>query len=165
MNHNSTTELLDVAPIDLFHGISSHFIPDMPDEFISESIKSQAIDMEFIWVSENGPKGKNGLTAGLTATPTVRFITKSIKRAVTNNGSTPLRTARLWISPLSAPTSLATILTRQKSTLSVTRTSLARHSSLSAGGLKSRFVRDYSLAKLPRGHVSILGILSSFLRT
>lgn len=46
------TELLDIAPVDFFSGISygcSKDIPFLPDEF-----KAKVLDIEFYWVTEIG---------------------------------------------------------------------------------------------------------------
>lgn len=63
---NSETEILDVAPIDFLNGISHKFIKFLP---FSDSIKAQALDIEFYWVNVDGEDTK--LTAGLTLKPTV----------------------------------------------------------------------------------------------
>ena len=47
----SETELLDVAPIDFFNGMSKHAVDQIG---LSDSLKSQALDMEYFWVSEHG---------------------------------------------------------------------------------------------------------------
>ncbi|KAK2592699.1 hypothetical protein QQS21_009600 [Conoideocrella luteorostrata] len=70
---NGVTELLDVAPIDLFHGMSKAFTDQLIDEFITPAMRSQALDMECIWVSEVGPTDQNRLTSGLNITPTHSF--------------------------------------------------------------------------------------------
>jgi hypothetical protein len=56
-----------VAPVDFLNGISHRFINFLP---FPDSIKAQALDVEFYWVNEDGEDSK--LTAGLTLKPTVR---------------------------------------------------------------------------------------------
>lgn len=65
------TELLDVAPIDLLHGMSKCFADDMPDFFMSSEVRDQCLDAEYIWVSETGSSGQNSLTTSMKITPTV----------------------------------------------------------------------------------------------
>ena len=47
----SGTELLDVAPIDFFNGMSKHSVDKIP---VSDSLKAQGLDIEFHWISEYG---------------------------------------------------------------------------------------------------------------
>nr|OQO16804.1 hypothetical protein B0A51_15823 [Rachicladosporium sp. CCFEE 5018] len=67
---NSVTEILDVAPLDIFSGMSKEFTKTIPDFLLSASIKEQAIDVEFNWVTEQGQEAK--LTAGASIKPTVQ---------------------------------------------------------------------------------------------
>lgn len=69
---SSVTELLDVAPIDIIAGMSKTFTKHLPDALMSATLKEQALDMDFLWVSETGSAARNSLTSGLTMTPTVR---------------------------------------------------------------------------------------------
>ncbi|CRK25056.1 Isonitrile hydratase like protein [Verticillium longisporum] len=69
----SETEILDVAPIDLIHGMSKHFIDSMPDGFMPPELKAQALDMEFHWVSETD--GPCRLTSSISMNPTDTFET------------------------------------------------------------------------------------------
>lgn len=66
---NSKTEILDVAPIDLFAGLSKEFVHNFPPQMISERMSKEALDPEFYWVTEYGQDGQ--LTAGATIKPTV----------------------------------------------------------------------------------------------
>ncbi|EQL04069.1 hypothetical protein OCS_00224 [Ophiocordyceps sinensis CO18] len=45
------TEVLDVGPIDLIHGISKPFVDILPDTLLSAEVKAQALDTEFHWAS------------------------------------------------------------------------------------------------------------------
>ena len=65
-----TTELLDVAPIDAFSGMSEAFVRNFPPELMPDSIKSGALECESHWVNETGDVAQ--LTAGATIKPTVR---------------------------------------------------------------------------------------------
>ncbi|OAA55749.1 ThiJ/PfpI [Cordyceps fumosorosea ARSEF 2679] len=47
---NSVTEALDVAPVDLLHGVSQRFIEDMPT-LIPEPFKTQGLPIDFHWDS------------------------------------------------------------------------------------------------------------------
>nr|OQO32676.1 hypothetical protein B0A51_00054 [Rachicladosporium sp. CCFEE 5018] len=67
---NSVTEILDVAPLDIFSGMSKEFTKNIPDFLLPSSIKEQAIDVDFHWVTEHGQEAK--LTAGTIIKPTVR---------------------------------------------------------------------------------------------
>jgi len=67
----SETEILDVAPIDIFAGLSKKFISQFPAQFVTDEMAKQALDVEFHWVTEHGQEGK--LTAGATIKPTVSF--------------------------------------------------------------------------------------------
>jgi hypothetical protein len=60
------TEILDVAPIDLLHGISKKFVNAIP---LSEELKAKALDINFHWVTENGTAAK--LTSNITMEATV----------------------------------------------------------------------------------------------
>ncbi|OQN96624.1 hypothetical protein B0A48_17054 [Cryoendolithus antarcticus] len=65
---NSVTEILDVAPLDIFSGMSKEFTKTIPDFLLPSSIKEQAIDVDFHWVTEHGQEAK--LTAGTIIKPT-----------------------------------------------------------------------------------------------
>ncbi|KAK4198585.1 class I glutamine amidotransferase-like protein [Triangularia verruculosa] len=70
------TELLDVAPMDLFHGLTPKFLQPLPDGFVAPHLKQQAIDMEFHWVTETGKvPSTNNVTVGATIVPTDSFVT------------------------------------------------------------------------------------------
>jgi hypothetical protein len=60
------TEILDVAPIDMLHGISKHFVNSLP---FSDELRAKALDMNFHWITEKGEPGK--LTANITIEATV----------------------------------------------------------------------------------------------
>ena len=60
------TEILDVAPIDLLHGLNKKFAAVLP---ISDELKAKALDIEFHWVTEKGEAAK--LTAGISLNATV----------------------------------------------------------------------------------------------
>jgi hypothetical protein len=60
------TEVLDVSPIDLLHGISTKFVNALP---LSEELKAKALDVNFHWVTETGAAAK--LTANMTVEATV----------------------------------------------------------------------------------------------
>lgn len=68
----SETELLDVAPIDFFASMSKEFIEWLPPQFVSDDMKTQAIDVAFHWVNEKG--GVARLTSGLQILATVRLV-------------------------------------------------------------------------------------------
>lgn len=60
-------EILDVAPIDLLHGVGKKFVQILP---IPDELKAQALDIKFHWVTEKGTPIR--LTAGLMVEATVR---------------------------------------------------------------------------------------------
>lgn len=64
---------MDVAPVDIFNGISKEFVEIMPPEMVTEEIRAQAIDFKFHWISEAGPGTLSPLTSGLRIEPTVSF--------------------------------------------------------------------------------------------
>ncbi|KAL8400846.1 hypothetical protein RB594_001028 [Gaeumannomyces avenae] len=71
---NGITEILDVAPIDVLHGMCAEFNKDWPEEFLPASLKKQSLDMEFIWVSEHGSaKGPMRMTSNLNIVATHSF--------------------------------------------------------------------------------------------
>jgi hypothetical protein len=63
-----------VAPVNLLHGSSKSSVAALADKFVPKDIKDQAIDMEFVWVSETGPGGQNALTSGLSVIPTAMSV-------------------------------------------------------------------------------------------
>ncbi|KAH6897384.1 class I glutamine amidotransferase-like protein [Thelonectria olida] len=69
-----TTEVLDVAPIDLLHGLDRKFIDTFPDFVLSPELKAQGFDFDFHWVSETG-KSPSLLTSGIQLVPTDSFET------------------------------------------------------------------------------------------
>ncbi|KAH8657882.1 class I glutamine amidotransferase-like protein [Xylariales sp. PMI_506] len=72
MNHR-VTEILDVAPIDLLHGLTKHFTDAMPDEMFPSGVKAMTRDFVFHWVSEKGPSTPSRLTAGMNIISTDSF--------------------------------------------------------------------------------------------
>lgn len=64
-----TTEVLDIAPIDLLGGLSKEFTSTFPDEILPASMKAQAIDVQIHYVNETGKPAK--LTSGMTIEVTV----------------------------------------------------------------------------------------------
>ncbi|KAI0012851.1 class I glutamine amidotransferase-like protein [Xylariaceae sp. FL0662B] len=72
---NSTTEILDVAPIDFIYRLSHAAVDVLPDELCPPHFKAQAIDLQFHWVSENGPVTNSQLTSTISLTPTDSFKT------------------------------------------------------------------------------------------
>ncbi|KAK7754421.1 hypothetical protein SLS62_003715 [Diatrype stigma] len=71
---DDVNELLDVAPIDVFHTLSKENARTFPDELLPPSLKAQAIDLQLHWVSPTG-KAPSRLTAGLTVVPTDSYDT------------------------------------------------------------------------------------------
>ncbi|KAI0481812.1 class I glutamine amidotransferase-like protein [Xylaria cf. heliscus] len=72
---NSETEFIDIAPIDMIHGLSRHFVDAIPDELGPPGFKSGAIDMQFHWVSEAGPGTPARASSDLRIVPTDSFET------------------------------------------------------------------------------------------
>lgn len=68
-----TTEILDIAPIDLLHGLTKESLDIFPPGSIPEEMRKQAIEIVFHYVSEKGGMAK--LTSGLTVECTVRSST------------------------------------------------------------------------------------------
>ncbi|KAM0350527.1 hypothetical protein ACHAPU_003008 [Fusarium lateritium] len=71
---NSETELLDVAPMDLLHGLSKHWNKSF-GFVLPDGVESQAIEIEFHWVSKNEPALPNKLTTGINLVATDSFET------------------------------------------------------------------------------------------
>lgn len=65
----STTEILDVAPIDIFSGLSKEIVQNFPEDLLPARLRDQALDVEFHWVTEHGKEAK--VTAGGTIKATV----------------------------------------------------------------------------------------------
>lgn len=63
------TEILDVAPIDVFSGLSKEFLGNFPPQLVNKKLLDQALDFEFHWVNESGQEAS--LTAGTVVKPTV----------------------------------------------------------------------------------------------
>ncbi|GLI81970.1 hypothetical protein PoHVEF18_010368 [Penicillium ochrochloron] len=51
---NSLTEHLDIAPAGFFACISHKFLNRAPPTLVSDELKSQALDFEHHWVTEDG---------------------------------------------------------------------------------------------------------------
>jgi hypothetical protein len=68
---NSRTEILDVAPIDIFCGMSKEIVGEFLPGFVTDDMARQALDIEFHWVTEHGQDGV--LTAGATVKATHDF--------------------------------------------------------------------------------------------
>jgi hypothetical protein len=64
------TEILDVAPIDLLHGISKSFIESLP---LPDELKAKAPHINFHWITETGTPAT--LTSNITITATVWYYT------------------------------------------------------------------------------------------
>ena len=65
--------MLDVAPIDIFNGLSKHSVARIP---LSESLKTQGLDIECYWVSESGKPGRlsvGGRMETVVSTPMEAF--------------------------------------------------------------------------------------------
>lgn len=75
MFHNSVTEILDVAPIDMLGQISTSSGFDFPEELVPSDVRAQAVDFRFHWVTESGPGTKAKLTSGIRLEPTVSHDT------------------------------------------------------------------------------------------
>ncbi|KAK4168406.1 class I glutamine amidotransferase-like protein [Cladorrhinum sp. PSN259] len=70
------TEILDVAPIDMIHGLTKNFVEPLPDHLVSPNLKAQALEaVHFHWVSEAGPSVASRLTSGISLIPTDDFAT------------------------------------------------------------------------------------------
>ena len=67
------TEILDVAPIDFFSGMSvkTWEAYNIPEEVMPKSARTQSMDFEFHWVSQKGPGNTIKLTSGIRLDPTV----------------------------------------------------------------------------------------------
>ena len=63
------TEILDVAPLDVFTGLSKEIVDNFLPDFLTGDMAKQALDIEFHWVTEHGQDGV--LTAGATIKATV----------------------------------------------------------------------------------------------
>ncbi|KAK7988286.1 cytochrome P450 [Apiospora arundinis] len=69
---NGMTEVLDVSPIDLIHGMGKGLLDNIADDFFpgdNTKLKAQGLDIGFHWVSESG-QGTNRLTSGMSIVPT-----------------------------------------------------------------------------------------------
>jgi hypothetical protein len=90
------TEILDVAPIDLLHGISKKFVNAIP---LPEELKAKALDINFHWVTETGAAAK--LTSNITMEATAcSSVLRAFFSAHSANGfaRTLSKPARHWTS-------------------------------------------------------------------
>ncbi|PMD37917.1 class I glutamine amidotransferase-like protein [Hyaloscypha variabilis F] len=71
--HRRETEILDVAPIDIFNALTKKFVHNFPEHVLPEHLRAQALDFEFHWVNETGKAAH--LTAGGIINPTDSFAT------------------------------------------------------------------------------------------
>ncbi|PHH67134.1 hypothetical protein CDD81_2903 [Ophiocordyceps australis] len=67
------TEALDVAPVDMIHSITKGFVDELPAQWLPMDIRSQAIDAEFLWVSEAGKSTTSKLTSAMSIVATNSF--------------------------------------------------------------------------------------------
>jgi hypothetical protein len=72
----SITEHLDIAPTGFFSCISRKFLNRAPPNLVSDVLRSQALDFEHHWVTEDG-KTPARLTGNLQVMPTVSLITRT----------------------------------------------------------------------------------------
>ncbi|KAG8164127.1 hypothetical protein KVR01_006045 [Diaporthe batatas] len=70
----STTELLDVAPIDYLHALDKKFLGSFPDAIFSQDEKAAGLTFDFHWVAVTD-KAPCKLTAGVQLIPTDTFET------------------------------------------------------------------------------------------
>lgn len=99
--HSRRTEILDVAPLDVFTGLSKEIIQNFLPGFVTDEMAKQALDIEFHWVTEHGQDGV--LTAGATIKATVSHAVRSY-HADANFDSTISKHALSWTSPSWEPT-------------------------------------------------------------
>ncbi|KAL4929726.1 class I glutamine amidotransferase-like protein [Aspergillus undulatus] len=71
---NSTTEMLDIAPVGFFSSISRSFLKDFPASLCPDELKAQAPDFVFHWITETGETPAS-LTGSMSVVPTHSFIT------------------------------------------------------------------------------------------
>lgn len=64
-----TTEILDIAPVDVFTAMTPEALSVFPPGVIPEEMKTQAIETKFIYVNETGKPAK--LTSGMSVNVTV----------------------------------------------------------------------------------------------
>lgn len=65
------TELLGIAPVGMLHGLSKDFVESFLDELLAPSLKAQAVDFKFHWVSEAGEAAHSRLSGGMSILPMV----------------------------------------------------------------------------------------------
>ncbi|KAH7234204.1 hypothetical protein MRS44_002004 [Fusarium solani] len=70
---NGVTELLGIAPVGMLHGLSKDFVESFPDELLAPSLKAQAVDFKFHWVSEAGEAAHSRLSGGMSILPMDSF--------------------------------------------------------------------------------------------
>ena len=101
-SHNRRTEILDVAPLDVFTGLSKEIIQNFLPGFVTEDMAKQALDIEFHWVTEHGQDAV--LTAGATIKATVSGRLFQTYHPDANVDSTISNHAPSWTLPLWEPT-------------------------------------------------------------
>ncbi|KAL7893465.1 hypothetical protein HDV63DRAFT_408346 [Trichoderma sp. SZMC 28014] len=67
----STTELIDIAPVDLFNGLRPHFLSTVPPNAMTDGMKASAVPRDISWITEGGKPAQ--LTAGLKVEATHDF--------------------------------------------------------------------------------------------
>jgi hypothetical protein len=69
------TEVIDVMPIDILHGMGKKFMGDFA-EFYGKNAVDQGFDMKFHWVNETGKTAR--LTTNITIQATVGFCQRRL---------------------------------------------------------------------------------------
>jgi hypothetical protein len=93
----STTEILDVAPVDIFEALNKRIVAQIPDFILSSEFKDQGLEFAFHWVSEKGPSSQIRLSSGLSITPTVSLLLVYRKSSFkTEPSRILLKLARRW---------------------------------------------------------------------
>ena len=100
-SHNRRTEILDVAPLDVFTGLSKEIIQNFLPGFVTDEMAKQALDIEFHWVTEHGQDAV--LTAGATIKATVSALSQTYHPDA-NVDSTISNHAPSWTLPSWEPT-------------------------------------------------------------
>ena len=70
------TEIVDVMPIDMLHGMSKKFMGDFA-EFYGKDIVDQGFDIKFHWVNETGKTAR--LTSNIKIEATVGISQRQLK--------------------------------------------------------------------------------------
>ena len=86
-----------MAPIDIFSSLSKEWVKNFPPAMMSEKMRSQALDVEYHWVTELGQEAR--LTAGAVIKPTVSpSQTTRAQARIDRYPSMTSRLVRLWTS-------------------------------------------------------------------